>query len=75
MKHAAGNGMVSPLSTLRLSVKNLDRAPAAGDGLSQTASYLGLRTGLNLERWHLRSNSSLNWQSGCGDTHSTHRWQ
>jgi outer membrane usher protein len=44
-------------------------------GLTQTSSYLGLNAGLNLGRWHLRHNSSLNWQSGAGGVRSSHHWQ
>ncbi len=44
-------------------------------GVSQTSSYLGLNAGLNLGRWHLRHNSSLNWQSATAGARSTHRWQ
>lgn len=44
-------------------------------GLTQTSSYLGLNAGLNLGRWHLRHQSSLNWQSGVGSAASTHHWQ
>lgn len=36
LKHAVGNGMVAPLSTLRLPIKNLDRAPAAGTEVDYT---------------------------------------
>jgi len=54
---------------------NFNSYRTSNQGLAQTSSYLGLNAGLNLGRWHLRNNSSLSWQSGIGDTRSTHRWQ
>ncbi len=45
------------------------------DGVSQTSSYLGLNVGLNLGRWHLRHDSSLDWQSAVAGNPATHRWQ
>ena len=44
-------------------------------GLTQTSSYLGLNAGLNLGRWHLRHNSSLNWQTGAGGMRAGRHWQ
>jgi outer membrane usher protein len=43
--------------------------------LTQTSSYLGLNAGVNLGRWHLRHNSSLNWQTGAGGMRSGRHWQ
>ncbi len=54
---------------------NLNSYRTSSGGVSQTSSYLGLNAGLNLGRWHLRHDSSLNWQSAVGSTPSTHRWQ
>lgn len=54
---------------------NLNSYRTSSGGQSQTSSYLGLNAGLNLGRWHLRHNSSLNWQSATDNVGSTHRWQ
>jgi outer membrane usher protein len=54
---------------------NFNSYRTSSQGLAQTSSYLGLNAGLNLGRWHIRHNSSLNWQSGIGGAPSNHRWQ
>jgi outer membrane usher protein len=54
---------------------NFNSYHTSSQGLSQTSSYLGLNAGLNLSRWHIRHNSSLNWQSGIAGARSTHHWQ
>ncbi|MEO7067202.1 MAG: fimbria/pilus outer membrane usher protein [Rhodanobacter sp.] len=54
---------------------NLNSYHTSSQGLSQTSSYLGLNAGLNLGLWHIRHNSSLNWQSGVGGRRATHHWQ
>jgi outer membrane usher protein len=54
---------------------NFNSYRTSSQGLAQTSSYLGLNAGLNLGRWHVRHNSSLNWQSGAGGARSGHHWQ
>jgi outer membrane usher protein len=54
---------------------NFNSYRTSSQGLAQTSSYLGLNAGLNLGRWHIRHNSSLNWQSGIQDARSSHHWQ
>ncbi|MEO8811174.1 MAG: fimbria/pilus outer membrane usher protein [Rhodanobacter sp.] len=54
---------------------NFNSYHTSSDGLSQTSSYLGLNAGVNLGRWHLRHNSSVNWQSGVNGARSRHRFQ
>lgn len=54
---------------------NFNSYHTSSQGLSQTSSYLGLNAGLNLGRWHVRHNSSLNWQSGIAGARSAHHWQ
>ena len=44
-------------------------------GVAQTSSYLGLHAGLNLGRWHLRHDSSSNWQSAIAGRPASYRWQ
>jgi outer membrane usher protein len=54
---------------------NFNSYRTSSQGVAQTSSYLGLNAGLNLGRWHLRHDSSLNAQSGINGTRSTHHWQ
>lgn len=44
-------------------------------GQSQTSSYLGVNSGINLGPWHLREDGTLNWQSGMAGEPSRRHWQ
>lgn len=54
---------------------NFNGYHSSNRGLSQTSSYLGLNAGFNLGPWHLRQDSSLNWQSATVGTPARHQWQ
>jgi P pilus assembly protein, porin PapC len=41
---------------------------------SQSTSYLGLNAGLNLGLWHLRQDSTVNWQSGSASSPARRQW-
>lgn len=42
---------------------------------SQTSSYLGLNSGLNLGPWHFRENATVTWQSAVGPVRAQRHWQ
>lgn len=44
-------------------------------GQSQTTSYLGLNSGLNLGPWHLREDATVNWQSATSSSPARRQWQ
>lgn len=44
-------------------------------GITQTSSFLGLNTGLNLGAWHFRQDSTVVMQSGVAGAPSTRHWQ
>jgi outer membrane usher protein len=44
-------------------------------GQSQTTSYLGFDSGLNLGPWHFREDASVNWQSASTTTPARRQWQ
>ncbi|WP_233840800.1 fimbria/pilus outer membrane usher protein [Dyella sp. 2HG41-7] len=54
---------------------NFNSYHTASEGQSQTTSYLGLNTGINLGPWHLREDATVNWQSGAAGTPSRRQWQ
>jgi outer membrane usher protein len=45
------------------------------DGITQTSSFLGLNTGLNIGAWHFRQDSTVVMQSGAAGNPSTTHWQ
>jgi outer membrane usher protein len=44
-------------------------------GNTQTSTYLGLNTGVNLGLWHLREDATVTWQSASHGTPSHYQWQ
>lgn len=44
-------------------------------GQTQTTSYLGVNSGLNLGPWHFREDGTLNWQSATAGSPSRRQWQ
>ncbi|XRD81604.1 fimbrial biogenesis outer membrane usher protein [Dyella halodurans] len=54
---------------------NFNSYRTTSNGQSLTTAYLGLNFGLNIGPWHLRQDSTANWQSATAGS-STHRqWQ
>ncbi|WP_284321615.1 fimbria/pilus outer membrane usher protein [Dyella acidisoli] len=47
----------------------------SSQGQTQTTSYLGLNSGLNLGPWHFREDATANWQSATASTPSRRQWQ
>ncbi len=47
---------------------------ASSNGISQTTSYLGLNTGINIGPWHLRNNATANWQSASASAPARRQW-
>jgi outer membrane usher protein len=45
------------------------------NGQSQTTSYLGLNSGLNIGPWHLREDATVNWQSATANSPARMEWQ
>lgn len=54
---------------------NFNSYHSSSQGLSQTTSYLGLNAGFNVGPWHLRQDSTINWQSATPGSPARHRWQ
>ncbi|HTV84929.1 MAG TPA: fimbria/pilus outer membrane usher protein [Dyella sp.] len=54
---------------------NFDSYRSTNDGQSQTTSYLGLNSGLNLGPWHLREDATVNWVSATPSTPARRQWQ
>ncbi|GLQ49042.1 fimbria/pilus outer membrane usher protein [Dyella flava] len=54
---------------------NFNSYRSTNDGQTQTTSYLGLNTGLNLGPWHLREDATVNWQSATPTTPGRFQWQ
>lgn len=54
---------------------NFNTYRSTSQGQTQTSSYLGLNSGLNLGPWHFREDATVNWQSATGNTPSRRRWQ
>jgi outer membrane usher protein len=44
-------------------------------GQSQTTSYLGLNSGLNIGPWYFREDASVNWESATSTTPARRQWQ
>jgi outer membrane usher protein len=47
----------------------------SSQGQTQTTSYLGLNTGLNIGLWHLREDATVTWQSATSSTPARRQWQ
>lgn len=54
---------------------NFNSYHSNNQGSSQTTSYLGLNAGFNIGPWHLRQDSTVNWQSATAGSPARHRWQ
>ncbi|WP_329742280.1 fimbria/pilus outer membrane usher protein [Dyella sp. A6] len=54
---------------------NFNSYHTSSGGLSQTSTYLGLRSGLNIGLWQFRQNSTVTWQSASGSRASQRHWQ
>jgi outer membrane usher protein len=54
---------------------NFNSYHSSSRGLSQTTSYLGLNAGFNIGPWHLRQDSTVNWQSAAAGSPARRRWQ
>lgn len=54
---------------------NFNSYHTSTQGQSQTNSYLGLNSGLNLGPWHLREDATVTWQSGAAGSQSRRTWQ
>ncbi|EIL87638.1 fimbria/pilus outer membrane usher protein, partial [Rhodanobacter sp. 115] len=53
---------------------NLNSYHNSSHGLSQTSTYLGLNAGLNIGLWHVRQDSTVNWQSGTAHAPARREW-
>nr|WP_253260784.1 fimbria/pilus outer membrane usher protein [Rhodanobacter glycinis] len=53
---------------------NLNSYHNSSRGLSQTSTYLGLNAGLNIGLWHVRQDSTVNWQSGTANAPARREW-
>lgn len=54
---------------------NFDTYRSRSQGQTQTTSYLGLNSGLNLGPWHFREDATVNWQSATAGSPSRRQWQ
>ncbi|MFK2855978.1 fimbrial biogenesis outer membrane usher protein [Dyella humi] len=54
---------------------NFNNYRSSSQGQTQTSSYLGLNSGLNLGPWHFREDATVNWQSGAAGAPSRRQWQ
>ncbi|AIF45893.1 fimbria/pilus outer membrane usher protein [Dyella japonica] len=54
---------------------NFNSFHSSSQGASQTSSYLGVSTGLNVGLWHLREQGTMTWTSGSGNVRSQSHWQ
>ncbi|WP_229720679.1 fimbria/pilus outer membrane usher protein [Dyella nitratireducens] len=54
---------------------NFNTYRSSSQGQTQTTSYLGLNSGLNLGPWHFREDATVNWQSATASTPSRRQWQ
>ncbi len=72
-------GYVSPASwdpgmTAAMLNYNLNSYHTQSHGFSQTSTYLGLKSGLNVGHWHLRQQSTVTWQSGHNGMPASRHW-
>lgn len=54
---------------------NLNAYRSDSNGQSQTSTYLGLRSALNIGLWQLRQDSTVTWQSGVAGAPAQRHWQ
>jgi len=54
---------------------NVNSFHSSSQGATQTSTYLGVNTGVNLGLWHLREQGTMTWTSGSGNTPSQSHWQ
>jgi outer membrane usher protein len=54
---------------------NFNTYRSRNQGQTQTTSYLGLNSGLNLGPWHFREDATVNWESGIAGEPARRHWQ
>ncbi|MFK2874295.1 fimbria/pilus outer membrane usher protein [Dyella lipolytica] len=54
---------------------NFNSYRSRSQGQTQTTSYLGLNSGLNLGPWHFREDATANWESGAAGAPARSQWQ
>lgn len=54
---------------------NFNTYRTTSQGHNQTSAYLGLNFGLNFGPWHLRQDSTLDWQSATTGSSAHREWQ
>jgi outer membrane usher protein len=54
---------------------NFNSYHISSQGQSQTTSYLGFDSGLNLGPWHFREDASVNWESATPTAPARRQWQ
>jgi len=53
---------------------NFNSYHTSSSGVSQTSSYLGLNAGFNIGPWHVRNDSTVNWQSASAGAPARRQW-
>lgn len=54
---------------------NFNSYHSTDGGNTETTTYLGLNSGVNLGLWHLREDATITWQSASHDASSHYQWQ
>lgn len=54
---------------------NFNSYRSSNNGQTQTTSYLGLNSGLNIGLWHFREDATVNWQSATSSSRARRQWQ
>ena len=54
---------------------NFNSFHSSSQGVSQTSSYLGVNTGVNIGLWHLREQGTMTWTSASSNSPSRSHWQ
>ncbi|MEW9571972.1 fimbria/pilus outer membrane usher protein [Rhodanobacter sp. Si-c] len=54
---------------------NFNSYHSTTQGQSQTTTYLGLNSGLNVGPWHLREDATVDWQSATANSPARRKWQ
>jgi len=54
---------------------NFNSFHSSSQGNSQTSSYLGVNTGVNVGLWHLREQGTMTWTSASSNSPSRSHWQ
>nr|WP_279237582.1 fimbria/pilus outer membrane usher protein [Dyella sedimenti] len=54
---------------------NFNSFRASNQGTSQTTSYLGINSGVNVGLWHLREDGTMTWQSATSNAPARRKWQ